>query len=162
MVRHQLIPLDSPDEWRDALAGIAHGFAHTWEHCYAMQLTTGFRTYLYCFEKEGIRIACPIVEREFEGSIDVVKPFGFSGFIGNGACSDFPQRWKGFARQRGYVCGYLGLDPVFEDSTYFEPTETYQHNNLHVLDLTPNYDELFANLHVNRRRQLKKLGRYSS
>jgi len=155
MVHHQLIPLDSPDEWRGALEGIAHGFAHTWEHCYAMQLTTGFRTYLYCFEQEGVRITCPIVEREFEGSVDVAKPFGFSGFIGNGDCPDFQQHWKEFARQRGYVCGYIGLDPVFENSTYFEPTEAYLHNNLYFLDLTPSHDELFTNLHMNRRRQLR-------
>jgi hypothetical protein len=155
MVRHQLIPLDAPDEWRNALVGITHGFANTWEHCYAMHLTTGLKTYLYCYEEDSVRITCPIVEREFGGSIDIAKPFGFSGFAGNSACPDFAQHWREFARQRGYVCGYLGLDPLFGDSTYFEPTDAYQHNGLYILDLTPRYDELFANLHMNRKRQLR-------
>ena len=31
--------------------GIRHTFVRTWERCYAMQLTTGLKTYL-CFEKD--------------------------------------------------------------------------------------------------------------
>jgi hypothetical protein len=84
-----------------------------------------------------------------------VKPYGFSGFVGNGDCAEFPNYWKEFARQRGYVCGYLGLNPVFENSTYFEQEEVYQYNDIYVLDLTPSYEELFANLDMNRKRQLK-------
>jgi hypothetical protein len=74
MVRHQLISLDSPDEWRGALRGIPHAFAQTWEHCYAMHLTTGLKTYLYCFEMDAVRIVCPFAQRDFDGYVDIVKP----------------------------------------------------------------------------------------
>lgn len=155
MVRHKCIPIDSPSEWREALKGIEHAFAHTWESCYAMQLTTGLDTYLYCFEADDVRIVCPISERRFEGYVDIVTPYGFSGFVGNGDCPGFSRHWANFAKQQGYVCGYIGLNPIFENGTYFEPTEIHRYNEVYVLDLSLSADELFANLSTNRKRQLK-------
>ena len=146
MIKQICIPLDSPNEWKDALKGIKHSFGQTWENCYAMHLTTGLSTYLYCLESDNGRIVCPIAEREYDGYIDIVKPFGFSGFVGNGDCSEFPHYWKEFVRQKNYVCGYLGLDPLFDYSNNFLPDEIYQYNTVHVLDLTLSQDELFANL----------------
>ena len=77
-MNQKFIPLESRVEWQNALQGIKHAFAHTWENCYAMHLTTGFTTYLYCFEAENIRIVCPIAEREFQGYVDIVTPYGLS------------------------------------------------------------------------------------
>ena len=37
----ELVGLGEPDRWREALSGIPHGFAHTWESCHAHRLTTG-------------------------------------------------------------------------------------------------------------------------
>jgi hypothetical protein len=125
------------------------------ENCYAMSLTTGFKTFLYCFESDNVRIVCPISEREYDGYIDIVKPFGFSGFVGNGDCSEFRYYWKEFARQRGYVCGYLGLNPIFDYSSHFDPDEVHQYDTVHVLDLTLSLDELWVNLNKNRKKQLK-------
>lgn len=156
MTVHQYcIPLEQPVEWVQALAGIEHSFGHTWENCFAMHLTTGHRTYLYCFEAAGVRIVCPIAEREYEGHLDVMKPFGFSGFVGNAGHPELHSRWKEFARQQGYVCGYLGLNPVFDCSGNFDPAEVFQYDTVHLLDLTRDLDELWSNLSTNRRRQLK-------
>ena len=55
-----------------------------------MHLTTGFRTYLYCFETENIRIVCPIAEREFDGYIDIVTPYGFPALSGTMIVHSFP------------------------------------------------------------------------
>jgi hypothetical protein len=154
MIKQVCIPLDCPSEWKEALKGIKHTFGHTWENCYAMHLTTGFKTYLYCFESENIRIVCPIAEREYDGYIDILKPFGFSGFVANGNCSEFPHYWKEFAKQRGYICGYLGLNPIFDYSAYFDPDEIFQYGTVYVLDLTLSFEELWANLSMNRKRQL--------
>jgi len=160
--RQKCIPLDSRTEWENALQEIKHAFAHTWENCYAMHLTTGFKTYLYCFETERVRIVCPIAEREFEGHIDIVTPYGFSGFVGNGDCADFPQYWREFVRERGYVCGYIGLNPIFENKTYFDNNELHSSNNIYVLDLTLSRDELFSKLDRNRKRQFKEWERISA
>ena len=162
MIRHRCIPLDSPSEWRATLEGIKHGFAHTWEHCFAMHLTSGLKTYLYSFERDLIRIVCPFAQREFDGYVDIVKPYGFSGFVGNGDCPEFSHYWKEFARQQDYVCGYLGFNPIFENSTYFAPDEVYQYNTIYVLDLTLSERELYANLSENRKRQLKNWGQVVS
>jgi hypothetical protein len=155
-MEQKCIPLESPAEWKNALEGIMHAFAHTWESCWAMHLTTGFTTYLYCLEAENVRIVCPIAEREFEGYLDIVTPYGLSGFAGNGDCAHFPRHWREFVKERAYVCGYIGLNPIFENKTYFDGNEFYSYNNIYVLDLTLNRDELFANLSMNRKRQLRE------
>lgn len=155
MTIQHLISIESPTEWNGALNGIKHSFGHTWENCYAMQLTTGLKTYLYCCESENGQIVCPITEREYYGYIDILKPFGFCGFVGNGECNHFLGYWKEFVKEKRYVCGYLGLDPIFDISDYFIPEEIYQYNTIHVLDLTLSLDELFSNLSENRKRQLR-------
>lgn len=155
MVKQHCVPLESSSEWKEALSGIKHSFGHTWENCHAMHLTTGLDTYLYCFESDDVQIVCPIAEREFGGHIDIVKPFGFSGFVGNGEVPDFKYHWKDFARQRNYVCGYLGLNPMFDYSSHFDQEEVYHYDNVYVLDLTLTADELWSNLSSNRKRQLK-------
>ena len=35
----ELVGLGEPDRWREALRGIPHGFAHTWESCHAHHST---------------------------------------------------------------------------------------------------------------------------
>jgi len=155
VIRHRCIPLDSPAEWASALEGIPHGFCHTWAHCRAMHLTTGLGTYLYRYEESGARIVCPVSEREFAGRMDIVKPFGIAGFVGSGECAGFRQQWDEFVRGKGYVCGYLGLNPVFDFGSHFDPAAVVRYDTVHVLDLTPGPDALFANLSSGRRRQLK-------
>ncbi len=155
MIEQHFISIESPSDWKEALNGINHSFGHTWENCYAQYLTTGFKTYLYCFESDRGQIVCPIVEREYEGYIDILKPFGFSGFVENGNCDDFPICWKEFVEEKQYVCGYLGLDPIFNSISHFPSEEIYQYNTVHVLDLTLTEGELFANLSENRKRQLR-------
>lgn len=161
-IKQDYISLERAMDWKEALKGIKHSFGHTWENCYAMHLTTGFETYLYFFESDNVRIVCPIAERKYDGYIDILKPFGFSGLIGNGECLEFPYYWNEFVRKRGYVCGYLGLNPIFDKSTYFNPKEIYQYNTVQVLDLTPSLDDLWANLSANRRRQLRDWDNISS
>jgi hypothetical protein len=162
VIAQQLIPLESPEDWKEALRGIKHTFGHTWENCYAMHLTTGLRTYLYSFEKDDIRIVCPVAEREFDGYVDLVKPFGFSGFVGNKDCHDFSVHWRQFVNERGYICGYLGMNPLFDYSSHFDKGDIFWYNTVYVLDLTMTDAELFAKLSTNRKRQLKNWDEISS
>ena len=156
MISQKRIGLEFPAEWKAALTGIKHAFAHTWENCQSMHLTTGFTTYLYCLETENVRIVCPIAEREFEGHIDIVTPYGFSGFVGNSDCDGFSRHWREFAREHGYVCGYIGLNTIFENKTYFQSDELYSYNNIYVLDLRQSEEELYAKLSAGRKGQLKE------
>jgi hypothetical protein len=155
MIGHRCISLDSPSEWREALEGIEHTFAHTWENCYAMRLTTNLETYLYCFEADDIRIVSPISERLFQKHTDIVTPNGLPGFVGNDDYPDFPYHWNSFVKQRGYVCGYIGLNPIVDNSTYYERDAAEHYNSIYVLDLSLSINDLFANLDRNRKRQLR-------
>ncbi len=152
----QLIPLSNATAWRSALKAVPHAFGHTWESCYAMSLTTGMPTYLYQYAEGDTRIVCPIGERQYKGYTDIVTPYGFSGFTGNANCARFDEHWKAFARERDYVCGYIGLNPVFENASYLCMPECYAYNSLYVLDLTKPISQLFNRLSHNRKQQLRK------
>lgn len=155
MIKHSCISLESPSQWKETLKGIKHSFAHTWENCYAMHLTTGYRTYLYCFEKENIKILCPLAERDYNGYKDIVTPFGFSGFTGSGDYSDFKNYWKEFVKEKNYVCGYISINPVFQNDSYFSIEDSFSSASLYYIDLKLSLTELFENLDANRRRQIK-------
>jgi hypothetical protein len=155
MVVERCISLDNPSEWKDALKGIKHVFAHTWENCYAMYLTTGLPTYLYSIDIEESQIVCPISERSFENYTDIFTPYGFSGFISNKPCREFPRYWNEFVERKKYVCGYIQISPIFEDNSLFYSNDVYHYNNVYSLDLTLTFDELFRNLSNNRKRHLR-------
>lgn len=153
MIRETCISVESETEWKEALSGIPHGFAHTWENCYAMTLTTSLNTFLYCFEEEAARIVCPLAERRFGDYTDIVTPFGFSGFVGIGHPTAIEPRWADFVTRKGYVCGYIGLNPILFDDRLFT-WESQAYHSVYTLDLTEPADLLFARLDRNRRRQL--------
>ena len=154
-VYHELIPLDRVGEWQAALQEIPHAFGHTWENCRAMQLSTGMDSYLYRFRTSDTTIVCPIAERVFLNHTDVVTPYGFSGFVGTGAHPQFPLLWKDFARQQGWVCGYIGLNPILQRTLEQDDADMYTHSEVYVLDLTREESDLLANLSTSRRRQLR-------
>jgi hypothetical protein len=151
---HNCIPLDSPDEWKDALKDIPHSFYHTRENCNAMGKTTHYKTYLYLFEHNGIKIICPLSERDYKGYTDIVTPYGFSGFAGNKEFPEFKNYWKEFVREKKYVCGYISLNPSTINETYFDNDEAFISTNLYFIDLKQSLTELFENLDANRRKQI--------
>ena len=154
-VTQELIPLSEPEKWREALQGIKHAFGHTWESTYAMHLTTNFPTYLYVLRAGKVKIVCPLAQRSFNNYIDIVTPYGFSGFAGNHDFPEFPDYWHQFTQEQGYVSGYIGLNPLLENNTYYPAADVYEHNTLYVLNLQVSMAELFRQLSQNRKRQLK-------
>ncbi|MBK8382824.1 MAG: hypothetical protein IPL16_13255 [Ignavibacteria bacterium] len=159
---HNMIPLEAETEWKDALKGIRHSFYHTRESCYAMHLTTGYRTYLYCFEHDGVRIVCPVAERDFEGYTDIVTPYGFSGFTGNEDFSGFENYWRKFVKEKKYVCGYISLNPSLTNSNYYSGQDAFKSTNLFYIDLKLSLTELFENLDSNRKKIIKNFRKYEA
>lgn len=155
MGRHELIPLAEPARWSEALAELPHGHAHTWGFCRAVQLTSGRPTHLYRYERGSARAVCPLAEREFDGEVDVVTPYGFGGLATSGDRRAFADDWAEFARSCGWVCGYLALNPLFGDARGFADEEVHAHTSVYVMDLRGSDDELRARLSENRRRQLR-------
>ena len=144
------------------MKGIEHAFGHTWESCYAMHLTTGQPTFLYLFQQGDAKVVCPIAEREFNGYKDIVTPYGFSGFAGNREVPEFQKYWKQFVKERGYVCGYIGLNPILKQANYVDRNEVAEYNTLYVIDLQLSFDQLYARLSSNRKRQLKSFEEVAS
>jgi hypothetical protein len=120
-----------------------------------MAETSRERTFLYCYQDGAARIVCPLSERIWQDTTDIVTPYGFSGFAGSGDCKGFAQAFRSFASAQGYVCGYIGLNPLFANRNHFEPNEAQRYNTLYVLDLSLPLSDLFAKLSTNRKRQLK-------
>jgi hypothetical protein len=151
----KLIPLAAKAEWKSALHGIPTAFAHSWENCYAMHLTTGFETFLFCLDTPLGRVICPLAERSWHTYIDIVTPYGFSGFVGNADINELHKSWQQFTRDQGYICGYLALNPCLAETWDFPGDEVFSTNSLYILDLKPSLETILAALDRNRRRQLK-------
>lgn len=153
---HTIIPLEEKEAWAKALSGIKHTFGHTWENCQAMTFTTGEKPFLYCFEKEGVRIVCPLIERNWEGYREIVKPIGFSGFVGNKSFPEFPSYWESFVRSRKYLCGFLGVNPVYSWEEYYEPADICSEKTVYLIDLAPSLEDIFSSFSKGRRHDIRK------
>jgi hypothetical protein len=147
------VPLEERDAWDQALQGISHGFHHTWEFAYAMHLTTRFPSFLYSLCNTEGRVVCPIVEREAGGFVDIATPSSLSGFVGSGSWVEFVPHWSAFVQEREYVCGYVGLHPLFDGLGAGK--YAFGHNSIYLLDLTVGRDELLRRMDRNRVRQLR-------
>jgi hypothetical protein len=124
-----------------------------------MSLTSQAPTYLYVWESGTARAVCPIAERERDGHVDVYTPYGFSGFTGIGMWQPALERWKAFAAARGYVTGYLVINPTLVDGDPFDAAEVHESNDLFVLDLRKGEQRLFNELSSNRKRQVRSIQR---
>ncbi len=154
----RLVALDDPEGWRAALRGVPHAFAHTRASCHAMHLTTGWPTFLAVLEDGGDRVVCPVAERPWGEHVDAVTPYGFGGFAGRAASTAFLDGWRALARRRGWVCAYVGLNPLFAPPALLDAPRYVEHNNLYVLELDRGVETLRAALSENRRRQLRAAG----
>src|SRR3954451_20339361 len=105
VIRQHVVPIEDRSGWDEALGGIRHAFAHTWLNCRAMQLTTGWPTFLWVLDDGDSRAILPFAERGAPGALDAVTPYGFGGFASAGADPGVMlEQWRGFATSRGYVC----------------------------------------------------------
>jgi hypothetical protein len=155
-VSHELIPLADRARWEAAVARVPHALGHTWEYCDALARTSGLPTYLAVVRSDGGTLACPVAEREHDGAIDAVTPYGFSGFTGIGDGEALRQGWETLAKDREWVAAYIGLHPALTPPrSILEGAPTFEHNLLFVLDLERDDDALWRGLSANRRRALR-------
>lgn len=151
----QLIGVERREAWQAALAGVPHGYWHSWEACRGASLASGLPTYLYVCEDLGadMRIVLPFSERRWNGSTDIFTPAGFSGFALRGDGTGAHDRWVAFAAKSGYVCAYLALHPILAGAHPVE--DSHEANELFVTDLTVGEDALLARVGRNIRRQVR-------
>jgi hypothetical protein len=149
------ISLSERAEWEQALAETPHVFGHTWGSCHALSHDGDGAAVLYVAEGDGVRVACPLIERPIGDRLDVATPYGFSGLTGSGPWPGFAERWRRFAAERGYVAGYLAINALFGDDSYADPETVTVANETFVLDLSRGVEAVWAGLSTNRKRQLR-------
>lgn len=147
------IDITEQEKWNRALKNVPHSFTHTVQFCRSVQLDSGDKTFLYLFEKDGIKICCPLTERDFNGSTDIAKPFGISGFTGNGLHPDFYETWMEFINSKGYLTCYSGVNPFFGRKEWFPSNKIYPHGTIQALDLKPDTETILSNMSQKRRKQ---------
>jgi hypothetical protein len=155
----RLIPLAERTEWELALQSVPHAFAHTWASCRAMNMTTGWPTYLYVWEDGTDRVVCAVSERGQGSDVDVVTPYGFGGFAGTATNTDFLDDWAKHARTRRYVCGYIGLNPLLAPPELSQRNDYVEHSRIYVLDLRKGIETLRGELSPDRRKKLARMDR---
>lgn len=149
--RQRLIPHDAGDQWRAALAGIPHGFGHTWENAEAMRRTSSLPAALYVCESGDDRIVCSVVERPAGELVDVASTPGFGGFTATRVPDRFREAWGSFAVSRRWVCAYVATNPVFEIEGFAPDARVV--NYLYVLDLRHGLEKLWDGIDRSRKRQ---------
>lgn len=150
------ISLDDRAGWGQALSGIPHVFGHTWGSCHALSLDGRGAPQLFVAEAGERRVACPLIEREINGRLDIATPYGFSGLTGTGPWPGFAAHWQRFAADRGYVAGYLAVNALFGDDSYADPETVTVANETFVVDLRDGVEAAaWSRLSTNRRRQLR-------
>lgn len=148
-----LLGLDDGGSWNSHLQSVPCAFPHTWHYCRAMHLTTGLTTYLWCYDGPNVQVICPFAERRFKDTFDIVTPLGFSGFVGSGDCPGVRDIWKTWCRSRGYVAGYVALNPILVNRSYVDASEVHAAQTLFILDLRQSEAALFEGLHASHRRK---------
>lgn len=101
----------------------------------------------------------PLIERKFNGYIDIATPYGFSGFATNGKWSDFEAIWDSAVKEKNYVSGYLGLHPLTENTSFFPLGTSSEARTVFILDLSKSVQDLFASLRGKGKKADSKLNR---
>lgn len=149
-----LLPMDDRSAWDAALKRIPHAFAHTWTSCRAFAAPD---TTTLLFVWQGQRdVVCPVVERRFGGYVDVVTPYGFSGFTSTGEDNGVAQAWNDVAEDRGWVSAYVQLNPLFELPFTPDGADIVVEKDVFVFSLSGDEETLFQRLPKSRRREVRR------
>lgn len=154
-IEFELVETSQPERWNQALDALAHGYWHGWRACRAMQAGTALPHFLcVAHDASGILAACPIAEREWDGTRDLFTPVGFSGFAGvRPPPAGLRQAWTAFAAGRGYVAGYFALHPLFAIESAH--TGLVSDNELFIVELDAGGDAALARCDRSVQRSLR-------
>jgi hypothetical protein len=155
----RLIGLEAQEAWDRALTAVPHGYWHTWRGCNAVQKSLDTPIYLYAYHDKvaGGRAACPLLERQWRGAVDLCTPGAFSGFAHSGPVPELRKHWYEFVRSRGYVCGYFALHPVLADPANHGGISV--HNDLYVIDLSEGAGAMLRRASENVQRSVRSWAR---
>ena len=141
-MEQRLIPLSNVHDWKTELEKVPHTSGHRHDYCLTLSKTVKNPIFLYAASDQDNRLVCPIQERFYNGTTDIVSIYGNSGFTGKGAFKDFEEQWRSFMKDRGYVCAYIALNRRKPRNELFSPGTLFSQNTYYTLDLTQPIDDL--------------------
>jgi hypothetical protein len=150
----RLIPVSDENAWRRCLDRSRHTPAHTWDYCLSIAERTGFPVYLYECEDQSGRAICSLLERNYAGHVSVCTLPGFSGLTGEIGREVWLSQFREFANSHRWVCGYIGLHPIFAPAGMRDLPTYRSYNNVYVMDIQDSEDLIKSRMSQNRRRQL--------
>jgi hypothetical protein len=153
-VRWSVVELNDRRQWDQIVQRVPHSFSHTWEHCRAHSRSGEQLVLIHAGWSSG-EAFCPLRLRTGPMGTDIATPFGFSGFVGHGDLSEFPDTWQAYARSQSWITGYHVINPWLTTPPWQVFHGLHVHNFLFALDLSLGTDVLYERLSRTRRRQLR-------
>jgi hypothetical protein len=108
----EIIGVDDRERWTAAHAegGLP---SQSWGYAWGLS-AAGIDPKLAVVQSGGSRMLLPFFERSFQGTTDVATILGLSGASITPASSEPVEHWRRFARDAGWVAGYIQLSPMID------------------------------------------------
>ncbi len=150
------ISIENRKEWTDAICGMEHAFAHSWDYCHANSHSIIGDTFLLAYSSKSSRFVLPLCRREYKGFNDFVTPYGFAGIVGFGDPFEFLRQL--FTYLDG-LSAYIGLHPIIGPPTLVDCEYFSISNEIFVLDLGNDLSKLKSGLRGKGIRSSVKLSK---
>ncbi len=161
---YQIIDISQSTLWDKALEDIPHTYAHKWEYCNAISISSGLKTFLFVAKYGRERLLCPLSIREIEdGFPELVSPYGFGGIIStcpSEKYDSFKRIWIDFAQQHSIVTAYIMQHPMFRLSCYSWEDDLYEHHGCYWINLRENIDSLWNKMRKGCRYEVRRWDKY--
>jgi hypothetical protein len=153
------IGTDNPEKWDQALDGINHAFAHTWEYSSNLEKSTGSGIYLFVAKNNYSKLIVPFSIREKEPSFrDIFSPYGYGGIIYQGPESELLELkkiWIEFAQNHDIIAAYIMQNPLFLLPKSWNK-DIYEHQAFYIIDLSKSIEQLWQQMHSTHRYEIRK------
>ena len=137
--------------WETATTNALPG--QSWGHAAGLA-AGGYAPKLAVVDAGGARMLLPFHERSFAGVTDIASLPSLSGVLIQPDHAAPLLAWAGFARQQGWVAGYLQLSPLNDGLIVSPPDRIRAHNSLYVFDLA--HWNIARSVGISTRRSLRK------
>lgn len=156
MASFTLISGDDRTAWEAALDEVPHAFGHRWTNASIDARRWGGSAWLMVYRSRLGVVVSALIERRFHEHADIVSAAGFAGFTGDGISTEFADDWFSYARSRGWVCGFIQINPLLVDAGSL-PFPRWEHQkDIFVIDLREGPETLLRGFSTSRRRLIRR------
>lgn len=155
MLTHRLIPLRDKERWEQSLNSLPHSVTHTHGYNAALAQSHEGDVYLYVGEDEEahFKTICPFKFRPIDQWVDVVTPYGLSGFTSTRSYPHFTTFFQEFCQDQKWVCGYVLQHPMLPMPDAFSITAG---RTFLFLNLKDSLKDIFKNFSSTHRYEIRR------